>query len=279
MLKTDTKPRRNFVISGGASHGATLWGSVTAALSLFSAVGFAGASIGAVIAAGLALGIDRNLLEAELVGLFQKNRLTGGAKLLRFHPRVLWSRGGGLHDWSHVVAALKRIFGDAKMGDAKVPLHIVVGDVYLGQPRIISSETHPEVLVWQVLAASTAIAPIADAQTIPSLGTGNRLYVDGGWGNNVPVSVFAGEPDPSVVIFLSKSNGPDPEVTKREGVFGVVLACFEMALYADPDIPARHDDLLLPIVPEGSGLDFDLSANEIRKRVLHGAKQAYRGLK
>jgi predicted acylesterase/phospholipase RssA len=268
------KPRRYFIISGGASHGATLWGALLAALDRYTPIGYAGASIGAVICAGMALGIDRTRLEASLVKLFQHNRLTGGAKLLRPHPRVFWARGGGLHDWTHVRAALKDLFGDARMRDVKVPLTIVVGDCYTGTPTYITSESHPDALVWEVLACSTAIAPIADAQEAPSLGTGNRLYVDGGWGDNVPVSAFGAAVEPSVVIFLAKSRDGAPVIEPRSGFIGVLTACLEMSLYANPNIVGRSDDIMLPIVPKGSGLDFDLTAKEIRRRVLDGAAQA-----
>ena len=276
MTAHHTKPKRNFVISGGASHGATLWGALLPCLDRYEPSGWCGASIGAIIAAGMAVGLDRVVLESALVDLFQKNRLTGGKDLVRFHPRILWSRGGGLHDWAHVRKAIQKLFGNLRMQDAKQPLTIVVGDIYTTTPVYISSETHPDVLIWEALTASTAISPLADAQTIPSLGTGNRLYVDGGWGNNVPVQVFAESPDPTVVIYLAKP--PQGEVEKREGVVGVLLGCLELALYANPDLPGRQDDLHIPIVPKGSGLDFDLSPKEIRRRVLDGAAQAFRHL-
>ena len=275
-MTTPPKPKRNFVISGGASHGATLWGALLPCLDRYTPAAWCGASIGAIIAAGMAVGLDRVLLESALVDLFQKNRLTGGKDLIRFHPRILWSRGGGLHDWSHVRKAIQRLFGDRRMKDVQTPLTIVVGDVYTSTPVYISSDTHPEVLIWEALVASTAIAPLADAQTIPSLGTGNRLYVDGGWGNNVPVRVFADSSAPTVVIYLTKP--PQGEVTKREGVVGVLTGCLELSLFASPDLPGREDDRHIAVVPKGSGLDFDLTPQEIRRRVLDGAAQSFRQL-
>jgi predicted acylesterase/phospholipase RssA len=271
------RPDRCIIISGGASHGPTLWGALMVVLGEYNTVGIGGASIGAVKAAGIAVGLPLSRLEEEMVTLFQNNALTGGAKMLRFHPRIFWSRGGGLHDWSHVVKHLRRIFGDLKMADAKIPLCIVVGDVYTGEPTYVTSWGNPDALIWQVLAASTAVWPVADAQTIPSLGTGNRLYVDGGWGNNVPSQVFEGESAPTITLYLSK---PDrdrdgrTDATKRQGVLGVIEACLELSLHGDPDVHGRKDDLAIPIEPEGSGFDFDLTAAEIRKRVLNGAMQA-----
>jgi len=266
-------PKRYFVISGGASHGATLWGGLLRALQHYSPAGFAGASIGAVIAAAMALGISRIELEAALVKLFQKNRLTRGKPLIRFHPRIFVSRGGGLHDWTGVQAALKELFGDRRMRDAKYPLCIVVGDVGTGTPRYITQDSDPDALVWEVLTASTAIAPFADAQECPSLGTGNSLYVDGGWGDNVPVSAFADRSEPTVVFFLANTRGGGPAIERREGFVGVLTACLEMSLYANPDLVGRDDDVMVPIVPTGSGLDFNLSGEEIRRRVLDGAGQ------
>jgi len=120
----------NLVISGGASHGADLFGATLVALSKFKAVRLAGTSIGAVTAACFAMGLKPAEVQAHLTKFFQGNLLTGGSEPIGIRPRIIWARGGGLNDWSHVVKALKAIFGDAKMGDVKVPLCVVVSDVY-----------------------------------------------------------------------------------------------------------------------------------------------------
>ena len=271
------KPDRCIVISGGASHGTTLWGALMSVLGVYNPVAVAGASIGAVKAAGIALGIRLEILESEMVRLFQSNNLTGGKEVLRFHPRMFFARGGGLHDWGHVQGHLKRIFGEARMRDVQIPLVIVVGDVYTGQPVYIDSTKHPDVLIWEALAASTAVWPVADAQTIPSLGTGNRLYVDGGWSNNIPSQVFDARKEPTVTIFLAKpdSDGDGaPDANRRIGVAGVLEACLELSLNGSSNVIGREDDLAISIKPEGSGFDFSLSTEEIRKRVLSGAGQA-----
>lgn len=270
------KPGRYFVVSGGASHGATLWGAVQAGLERFTPLGYAGASIGAVLVAGLAVGLPMATLEAEMVSLFQGNRLTGGKKVIRFHPR-LFTRASGMHDWSYVRAELKRIFGDRRMRDVRGPLCIVVGDVYTGQPRYITSWGDPDVLIWQALTASTAVWPVAAAQEIPSLGTGNRLHVDGGWGNNCPHDVFADRPEPTVSFYLTKPDRDRDGVAdpvKRDGLFGILEACLELGLYVEPNVHAREDDIAVPICPSGSGLNFNLSSSEIRARVLNGHAQA-----
>jgi predicted acylesterase/phospholipase RssA len=271
-----SKPPRYFVIAGGASHGTTLWGAVQAGLRHFTPAGWAGASIGAVIAAGMALGLDPVYLEQQMVSLFQKNKLTGGKKVIRIHPRLL-TRASGMHDWTHVQAALKVIFKDARMRDVKAPLCIVVGDVYAGVPRYITSWEDPDVLIWQALSASTAVWPVGAAQEIPSLGTGNRLHVDGGWGNNCPHEVFADREAPTISFYLARKDGDrdgQPDPTKREGVLGILEACLELSLYVEPNIGGRADDIAVPIVPSGSGLDFDLAPTEIRRRVLDGFAQA-----
>jgi predicted acylesterase/phospholipase RssA len=271
------RSRRYFVIAGGASHGPTLWGGLQAWLGRFDAAGYAGASIGAVIAAGMALGLDPLVLEAQMVRLFQKNHLTGGKKVIRFHPRLVLTRESGMHDWSYVRAALKDIFKDAKMGDVKVPLCVVVSDCYTERPVYVTSWQHPDVLIWEVLTASTAVFPVAAAQEIPSLGTGNRLYVDGGWGNNCPHEVFANRPEPTVSLYLTRRDSdtdgaPDP--IRREGLVQLFEACLNVGLYVEPNIQTRRDDVAVPIVPHGSGLDFNLSTDEIRRRVASGFRQA-----
>jgi predicted acylesterase/phospholipase RssA len=271
------RAKRYFVIAGGASHGPTLWGGLQPWLDRFEATGYAGASIGAVIAAGLALGLDRLFLETQMVRLFQKNALTGGSKVIRFHPRLVFTRESGMHDWSFVRAVLKDIFGNAKMGDAKVPLCIVVADCYTERPVYVSSWQHPDAVIWEVLAASTAVFPVAAAQEIPSLGTGNRLYVDGGWGNNCPHDVFADKPDPTVSIYLTRKDSDkdgQPDPVRRAGFVQLLEACLNIGLYVEPNIRSRQDDIAVPIVPQGSGLNFNLTTDEIRARVSSGFRQS-----
>jgi len=270
------KPLRNLVISGGASHGADLWGGTRAFLASYDPAEIAAASIGAVIGAGVALGKDLSVLEAALIRLFQKNRLTGGKALIRPHPRMLFVRGGGMHDWTYVKAELKALFGDARMGDCLIPLTIMVGDVYTGTPTRISSATHPDVLIWEALLCSTAIWPVADGQELPSAGTGNRLYVDGGWGNNVPIDACAESPHPIVTLYLAPHDSDHDgknEPVKRTGFMGMLEGCLELALYVTPMLPTRREDVAVGIQVVGSGLDFDLPPDVIRTRVLNGWAQ------
>lgn len=269
----------NMIISGGASHGADLWGAALVALTKYRPVRLAGASIGAVTAAGLACGMSPSELQAQLVKFFQKNTLTGGKAPIGIRPRVIWARGGGLNDWSHVAAALKSIFGNKKMGDVRAPLCIVVSDVYTRRPVYITSTEDPEVLIWEALAASTAVWPVADAQTIPSLGRGNRLYIDGGWSDNCPVTAWGDTAEPNVVLYLAPvDNDHDtlPDPVRTEGVADILGAALELALYASPAVPGRKQDVLVPIATQGSGFDFDLTEAEIKRRIKNGVDQCRR---
>lgn len=270
------KPPRFFVLPGGASHGPTILGGLLAALALYTPAGFAGASIGAVIAAAFALGIDREKIEAFCVKWFQSNRLVGGKPVIRPHPRMLFVRGGGMHDWSYVRKALQELFANARMRDVKYDLCIVVGDSYLGKPIYVTNRSHPDALIWQVLAGSTAIWPISDGQEAPSLSRGNRLYIDGGWGDNVPARAFEDRQHPSIIFYLSrpdvdKDGEADP--VRREGFMGMLEAALEISLYAEPTL-SRSDAVTVPIVPSGSGFDFSLSPRTIRDRILNGHRQA-----
>ena len=267
----------NLVISGGASHGWTLWGAYKRTRLGVKLRATAGASIGAVIAAIAACGdIPDYEAEATLKQLTQGNGIVGGAKLVRFHPRLLWARGGGMHDWSYARAALKKLFGNKRMSDTKIPLNIVVGDIYTGTSYVISSNRDPNCLIWEALAASTAVWPIADAQEIPSLGLGNRLFVDGGWGNNIPTEVFESDTAPTIVISLGLPSDISPTPVRRDSFVGVVQGCLDLALWDRCDIPMRQDDTLITINPVGSGFDFDLSDLAIRARVFTGWNAARR---
>ncbi len=264
--------KKHYIVSGGASHGPSLWGAVQERLESTPAAGWAGASVGATIAAAEALGIEKNIQFEAMHDLFGKNRLTAGKDPISIRPRIVWSRGGGLHDWTAVRDALRRLFGKRTMGQAKVPLTVMVGDTYLGRSVPVTSWQHPKALVWEVLAASTALWPIADAQTIPSLGTGLRLYVDGGWGNNVPSQAYVDRPEPSLIFCMEKALPERPP----NGAIQIALSCLEMAIYASAEIQGRSDEEVITVPAIGSGFDFDLSPEEVDARILTGRRAARR---
>lgn len=266
----------NLVVSGGASHGWDLYGAYRRARMDLRFIAAAGASIGACIAAIEVLKIPHERAVALMKQLTTKNGIVGGANVIRFHPRILWSRGGGMHDWSYAKAAIKQLVGEnTRFRDTAIPLHVIVGDIYTGQTTAINSITDPSCLVWEAIAASTAVAPIADAQEIPSFGTGNRLYVDGGWGNNIPAEVFENSKSRTCVISLGS---PTPEITRRDGFAGVLQGCLELALNDRSDIPSREDDVVIQIKTQGSGFDFDLSEEEIQHRDFNGRLAAQKVL-
>jgi predicted acylesterase/phospholipase RssA len=266
----------NLVVAGGASNGWALYGAYRRARMDLRFVASAGASIGACVAAIEALRIDHSKATALMTQLTTNNGIVGGSKLVRFHPRIMWSRGGGMHDWSYAKAALKTLVGEnTRLRDTAIPLSIIAGDIYTGQTTVLNSITDPSCLVWEALAASTAVWPIADAQEIPSAGTGNRLYVDGGWGNNIPTEVFENAQLRTCVISLGS---PTPEINRRDGFTGVVQGCLELALNDRSDIPHRSDDILIQIPTVGSGFDFNLAHEAIKARDFSGRMAAQRVL-
>jgi predicted acylesterase/phospholipase RssA len=236
---------------------------------------YGGTSIGAVKAAAKALGFTDKFINEKIYYLFQENRLTGGASIFRPHPRLLFARGGGLHDWSVVRRELQAFFGiNTRFKDVPKKLVVCVSDAYTRKPVYITQATHPDALVWEVLAATTAVWPVADAQPIESLGTGNRLYVDGGWSSNIPTEPFGDVP--TDVVFLG---GKEATVIKAEGFLGIARACLELSLYDDPEIYGREDDTMIPIRSQGSGFDFALSHDEITKRIHRGWAEAQNAVK
>jgi len=120
---------------------------------------------------------------------------------------------------------------------------------------------------------------VADAQTIPSMGRGNRLYIDGGWSDNCPVTAWGHTVEPNVVLHLAPTDAdhdrmPDP--IRTEGVAGILGAALELALYASPAVPGREQDIPVPIPTQGSGFDFALKPEEITRRIKNGVDHARR---
>ena len=277
MQTPTTKKKCTLCFSGGASHGADEWGAWLALSSRVDPIAVSGASIGAVIAAAIACGLDNLKVTNQVMRVFSENLLFGGKQPFSFSPRILWSRGGGVHDWTHCKAVLKEIFGELRMRDTKIPLFIAVTDSYTRRPLYVSSKDHPNALIYEVLTASSAVHPLIDAQEIPSLGLGNRLFVDGGWSDNLPYRPLCDFDAPSIHVYLAGSdvdNDNKPDIIPATGLFGLLAADLEAALFVDPDFPDSDEDILIPIFIKGSGFDFALSKEEIRTRLNNGATAA-----
>ena len=119
----------------------------------------AGSSTGALIACGLATGRD----PATLADLYREHRHT-------IFPGIagrLWSRAGRIlvqgpsapkYDGKGLDKVLKKVFGDARLGDAKIPLLVTSYDTIQRKAVIFKSfnAAHRDLPMWEVCRASAS---------------------------------------------------------------------------------------------------------------------------
>lgn len=256
--------KANLVVAGGASHGWSLWGAYTVLSRHYDFQEYAGTSIGACLCAVAAFDIAHYRAEAALRTLTTNNNVVDGKPLFRASRRPFIVRGGGLHDWLPVRRILTDLFAARTLGDSPRGLHIVVGDVERGRTVVMSSRSHPNVTVVDALCASTALWPVADAQPI-----NGRLYVDGGWGNNVPTEVFTKSDLPSVVCHLATPVETTMPKTMSH-IIDIAISCLNMAISDPGEIALRQQDIDVPVRSVGSGFDFSLEDNVIEARMMRG---------
>jgi len=256
-------PRRFFrSYPGGAGHALALAGADSALDELGPALGYAGVSAGALIAIARAFGIGHARLQAVLERLLQQDRL------LDIAPLRLGD--AGLCAWDVVPRTIDELLGrGVTMGEARVPLIVVVTDLDSGAPRYLSSQHTPRVLVSEAARATSAFPGIAPQLTIPSLGTAMspdiRLHTDGGVTDNTADHVWDDRVAPRVALRLV---GSEPLRRVRHGEpIAQALALFNALTFAPSTLKSRRLDGVVIDVPRvGDGLDFSLSTDEMRAR-------------
>lgn len=143
---------------------------------------FAGTSVGAILAAGLAIGMD----PVELLGVFLHEvngifgeRTTGGR--LGLDPK---------YNDAYVNEALPRIFGQRTFAQTRTPLIVLAWDASRKDLRVFGPQDKDVPVWWAVrasMAAPTYFPPWGEyyaGQTVPS--SGIRSLYDGGLGENDP---------------------------------------------------------------------------------------------
>jgi predicted acylesterase/phospholipase RssA len=258
------QPERYIAGAGAAANIKEILGATYTLAKHADIIGVVGTSAGCLATAGLAMGVPEDQAEAEVVNLLQKNRI------LDISPFAWGSYG--LCRWEVLRDTVAKIFGKkAKLGDANIPMAVVVSDVYTRQPVVFSSWATPQVLLIECLPASSAIPFLAAAQKIPSAGTGNRLYCDGGVADNFALDVFADKRAPTVGLCLDRQMKHEPK--RIGGLRDYIIAVAELALWESGDVSARDDDRVVPLQAKGSGFNFNQTPDEIKAGIQHGRQQ------
>lgn len=247
------------VLQGGGSNAVGLAAAAYELRRRHPIQRIAGTSAGGLVALALAFDVDVARLQAILAHALADNRLLDG-DIGCFLSRYGWCRGDALRQ-----TARSLVGEGARMGDARTPVAVVVGDLYARAPRVLSSWSTPNVLVEDAAAATAAIPGVFAAQEIRGLGVGNRLHVDGGVSMNFAVDLFDDQPDvPTIGIRPEPLKQGLRPVRDLKAYLWALAGLRQWA--ADNAYRSSKQRVTVVDVPAGDGLDFSLSAADIQQR-------------
>ncbi len=212
----------------------------------------AGSSAGALAAAVYAFGLPLRpepILDAtrdpELLRLAKSGKLQSGLLFLRS------LRQPALADPERYRQGLTRLFGDARVEDARVPLRIAAADLATGE--LVVLDRGP---VVDAVLASGSIPGI-----FPPKPLGSRLLVDGDVAEKVPVSAVA-DLGAGPLVAVDVSN-PGPIAPPRNSL-ETVLAAGEASRRRLKELALDRADLVVRIPLEAPIDTFDLErAHEV----------------
>jgi len=162
------------VLAGGGARGYAHIGAIRAlreAGLVFDRA--AGTSIGAIVAAGVAMDWNDGELEERMRRTFLRDRPLNDYTI----PFFALLRGGKVAD------QLRGHFGDTRIEDMRLPFFCVTSDLTSGH-----AAAHHAGLLWRALKASVSIPGL-----LPPVVMDGHLHVDGGIMNNLPVDLMAAD--------------------------------------------------------------------------------------
>ena len=158
----------------------------------------AGASAGAIIGAGYALGLSpKEILEVS--EKFNNRKFLRISNFHLFHSSLIKSKD--------IEKIIKDIVGDKSFEETKIPFHALAVDLESGQEVVMKSGK-----LWEALRASSAIPGIFS----PYFREG-RYLVDGGLMNNVPVNILRENKELDIVIGIELGS-----LTSRQYIAGMI---------------------------------------------------------
>lgn len=177
------------VLAGGGARGFAHLGVIKALRE--ARVPFdmaAGSSMGAIVAAGVALEWSDEELAERMRDCFVRQNPVDDWTL----PVVSIFRG------KKVSALLRKHFGDVRIEDMALPYFCMTSDLTAG-----ASHVHRSGSLWRALRASVAIPGLLSPVVF-----GGHLHVDGGIMNNLPVDVMAqGARGPVIAVDVAGDSG------------------------------------------------------------------------
>jgi NTE family protein len=165
----------NIVLAGGGARGFAHIGVLKALKEAGVPFDFvAGTSMGAIVAAGIAMDWEIDELRMRVRDAFVDNKPLSDFTL----PLIALFRG------AHVTKLLKKHFGETRIEDLSRPYFCLSSNLTTGRDHV-----HRSGPLWRALRASVALPGILPPVTTAE----GHLLVDGGVMNNLPVDVMAQE--------------------------------------------------------------------------------------
>lgn len=202
-----------------------------------------GSSGGSIYAALIALGDEPQAAAKTTAEFWTSDLVAGYTGNLRaaLTGKTRFTERSGLIDEQRVYDRLGRVFGDRTFADSQLPLFVVSTDLYSGEPVIHTSGS----------ILNAVVASIAIPLVFPPWQEGERLLVDGGVSNPLPVDVAIREGAELVVAM-----GFEIPTRARMRSYSAVTTHFN-SLYMNNLLKATfafanlaHHAEIIPILPE-----------------------------
>lgn len=277
----------DLVVSGGGSQGLAEAATICALSSRIRFRRVGGASVGSVIAAGLALGFVPEHMVEVFTKLLTRGQPGNYEESLEdwkypgpFKPLGMLNGRGGMMRGNVLREALTDVFGKTRMGDVQIPFRVKVGCMSRRKTETVYSnvEEHKRFFIVDVCMCSSAVPGLIDNQQLdPHNFTGpdasHELYCDGGTGNNVPRAMWDDSDDeplrPTTIVRFVDGDEPIPARTP----FEKLVAYWNIARdAAEAEVSKKPPTFVwdVPIAVDGNPLALSLTAEECAHRIAVG---------
>jgi predicted acylesterase/phospholipase RssA len=254
------------VVAGGGSNVCGLAGALYTIAARRRVARVAGTSAGGLAALALAFGVPELRFRSQLEGSLDGNRLLDGSAF-GFARRYGWCKGEALRTAAGILVG-----EHTRLGDSKMPVAVVVADLYERRPRILSSWGTPDVFAVDAAVATAAIPIVFQAQKIRGIGNDN-LYVDGGTVKNAAFDLFDDLPSRPTVGVRPRPGRTFARPIASLGEYAKAMGGL-LLWSADNAHGSTKSASLVVDVDAEDGLDFDLSPEDVRRRWAAGIAAA-----
>lgn len=216
-------PRIGLVLGGGALKGLAHIGALRA-LEEAGIVPtlYAGTSIGAMLAAAAAAGMSaaqmtERALRFRRKDLFRINHV--GMVMERMHSPSIYLEGP-LRDLT------KELVAEGTFDDLRVPLLVTAVDIDIGMPLVFGRPGLRDVRVRDAVYASCALPGF-----FPPGVVGNRVCIDGGTTNNLPVNIAGLDTDALIAVDVGIADVPPASGIASQGFASIFMRAATLMMH------------------------------------------------